>query len=236
VIEMQERERSVQEAFEQRFAFERERIDARLADVASKTADASTAAAGTLEALGALRGDVERVAGGDRKAADELAQRMRLVEEDLRFYSQRLTDLEMASLHPPAATPAATPAGPSWQAALPDLASDSASVRLEAVYALSEAGDPAIVEHLVPLLEDVDVFVRMATARVLGGMLARPAVPALIEALDDQDTAVREAAFMALKEITGRDFRYDPYASEGERAKRIKAWREWWEDEGKNQP
>ena len=34
----------------------------------------------------------------------------------------------------------------------------------------------------------------------------------------------------ALHLITGRDFRFDPNASQAERAKRVRAWQDWWKD------
>jgi len=60
-------------------------------------------------------------------------------------------------------------------------------------------------------------------------------VPALIDALEDTEAAVREAALGALRSLTGKDLRFDPMASESERSKKVKAWREWWkkvEEEG----
>jgi HEAT repeat protein len=75
----------------------------------------------------------------------------------------------------------------------------------------------------------------MATARVLGDLKSTSAVPALIDALEDSEAAVREAALGALRALTGKDLRFDPMASEAERSKKVKAWREWWkkvEEEG----
>jgi len=53
-------------------------------------------------------------------------------------------------------------------------------------------------------------------------------IPALIDALEDPEASVREAAVVSLRAITARDFRFDPGAKESERAKRVKAWRDWW--------
>jgi len=101
------------------------------------------------------------------------------------------------------------------------------------VYALGETNDAAVVPHLVPMLADPDLFVRMATIRVLDENLsARSAAPALIDALEDEESAVREAAMLALRSLTGRDFRFDPLAGPGDRSKRVKAWRDWWKRDG----
>jgi hypothetical protein len=78
------------------------------------------------------------------------------------------------------------------------------------------------------MLADNDVFVRMACARVLGDLGQTTAVPALIDALEDAEAPVREAASIALRSVTGKDLRFDPLGNEADRAKKVKAWREWW--------
>lgn len=165
---------------------------------------------------------------------DDTNGRVARAEEDLRYYAQRLSDLEMASLRPIAAGAApGEPAGaPAWQGLIADLASPLAGTRWQAVDALGETNDLAVVEHLIPVLRDPDVFVRMAGARALMKLGAIDATPHLIDALEDPEAAVREAAFVALNELTGRDFKFDPLGSDADRAKRVKAWRDWWEKEG----
>ncbi len=181
------------------------------------------------------RNDIERVT--------TLAERM---DEDLRFFRDELIRLEenMRGLAvrgaPRLAYPTGTPtdsaegedAGPAWAPLLGDLEHASAAIRLEAIYGLAETKDAQVVPHLVPMLDDSDLFVRMATARTLQNLGAKPAVPALIDALEDSESAVMEAAMLALRDITQRNFRFDPIASEAERAKRVKAWRDWWKKEG----
>ncbi len=124
-------------------------------------------------------------------------------------------------------------AGPAWQVALDDLANADSAVRWNAVQALAESGDPAVVPHLVPLLNDADIWVRMAAAGALGDLGAIEGVGPLIETLEDPETAVRERAMLSLREITGRSFQFDPSGAEGERAKVVKKWRDWWQ---KSQP
>jgi HEAT repeat protein len=72
----------------------------------------------------------------------------------------------------------------------------------------------------------------MAAARVLGELGSKEAVPKLLVVLEDADSAVRETAWIALRLITGKDFKFDPYANEAERAKRVRAWTDWWKKEG----
>ncbi len=117
---------------------------------------------------------------------------------------------------------------PSWTSLLPELASKSPSDRWKAVQALGETADPAVAEHLVALLKDEDIFVRMATARILGDLEAPVGIEPLIDALEDSEASVREAAVVSLRSITGRSFQFNPGAKESDRAKRIKAWRDWW--------
>ena len=57
-------------------------------------------------------------------------------------------------------------------------------------------------------------------------------VAALIDTLEDSEQTVRESAWNALRTLTGKDFKYDPQGNEADRAKKVKAWREWWKKEG----
>ena len=72
----------------------------------------------------------------------------------------------------------------------------------------------------------------MATARILGDLEAAVGIGALIDTLVDPEASVREAAVVSLRSITGRSFRFDPLGKESERAKRVKAWRDWWKKSG----
>jgi HEAT repeat protein len=132
---------------------------------------------------------------------------------------------------PPAEPPPAD-GQPAWANLLAELKSTSSGARWNAVQALGDTHDPAVVPHLLPMLKDADIFVRMATARVLGDLAAIEAVPHLIDALEDEEASVREQALVSLRELTGKDFKFDPTANEADRAKKVKAWREWWKREG----
>jgi len=119
---------------------------------------------------------------------------------------------------------------PSWVSYLPELKDASAGNRWNAVTVLGDTEDPRVVPHLLPMLDDEDVFVRMATARVLGDLGSAAAIPGLINALSDGQAAVREAAVVALRLLSGKDFRFDPLGKEGDRNKAQSAWRKWWAD------
>lgn len=88
-----------------------------------------------------------------------------------------------------------------------------------------------------------DEAVRQAAAEALERIGLIKSLPALIEALDDNDARVRHAAFRALFRITGRDLEYDkddkglprtyePDRPLQERRKAQAKWKEWWEQTG----
>jgi len=163
-----------------------------------------------------------------------LSARVAQNEDAARSLSDKMTVLESAPAPAVAETSATVAAGASeapWHLQLAGLKSDKNSTRWEAVTALGATKDPETVPYLAPMLKDADLFVRMATARVLGDMQAKAAVPALIDALEDGESAVREAVNLALRAITNKDFKFDPMAIEAERARRVKAWRDWWKKE-----
>ena len=189
--------------------------------------------------LAGVKGEAERKARVDR-----LADQIILVEKDLRFYNDRLIELQenmrgimaggpipIAGARP-GATPGAQEGTPAWTGMLADLKHKNSGIRLDTLYALAETRDPRVIPHIVPMLDDSDLFVRMGTARILQDLDAREAVQSLIAALEDPESAVRESAMVALRAITGRDFRFEPVASKAERTKRVKAWRNWWKKSG----
>jgi hypothetical protein len=187
----------------------------------------------------ALRGKLEsqQAAGGKRLQGfqDTLIE----VEKNLSFYKNRVIELEEnlrvlsaggLAVGPGATTPSG--ATKTWTTYLPDLQHANGGLRLEAVYALGEVGDSDVVPYLTPMLQDEDLFVRMATARMLDELGVKSAVPALIEALDDVQGAVREAAVVALRRITDENQGFNPVGSDVDRAKKLKAWRDWWKRKG----
>ncbi len=86
-----------------------------------------------------------------------------------------------------------------------------------------------------------DEAVRQAAAESLEQIALVKTLPALIKALDDNDSRVRGAAFRALRQITNRDFEYEKddkglaktYEADKPLADRKKAqekWEAWWKD------
>ncbi len=212
--------------------------------VASGRADAEAGRAGLREELRAAQEqlasiDVELVrlarsqSEGDeatgRRIDDLKAQSMKS-RQVLDGLATRLEETEVALAQQRAqqVVPVAGHGGPKYAAEIADLSNEAASTRWNAVQSLGETGDPEVVPYLVPLLDDTDVFVRMAVARVFGDLGSPLAIEPLIEALQDEESVMREAAMAALHILTGRDFRFDPFAKPGERAKRVQAWRDWW--------
>jgi HEAT repeat protein len=86
-----------------------------------------------------------------------------------------------------------------------------------------------------------DEAVRQASAEALEQIALVKTLPALIKALDDNDSRVRGAAFRALNRITHRDFEYEKddkglsktYEADKPLADRKKAqekWQKWWDE------
>ncbi len=75
--------------------------------------------------------------------------------------------------------------------------------------------------------------VREEAADALGHVRRREVVPALIEAMEDPDRAVREAAWASLFGLTGRRPEgYEPDGPVEERARAVATLREWWANAG----
>lgn len=167
---------------------------------------------------------------------DEVSKRVAAQEDKFREQTEKLAELEELAKNPPVtALPgnadgagAQEPAQAAWRALVADLASPNSGLRWEAVDHMGQSGDLETVPYLLPMLKDADLFVRMATARVLGNLNGPKAIPALVDALEDSESAMREASLIALHQLTGRDFQFDPLANEAERGRRLKAIRDWW--------
>jgi hypothetical protein len=198
---------------------------------AESAARSGTALAEARERLAALEELVAVIArrGGELEAAHARELEMSSAVGAL---SEHLATLELESARAAEANVPSAPEAPIWWPLVAKLASSRFDDRWEAVQALGETRDPAVVPHLVPLLKDVEIFVRMATARVLGLLSTLEGVPALIDALEDAESSVREAAWLSLTALAGRDIAFDAFAKEAERKKSVRAWREWWEKEG----
>ena len=197
--------------------------------------------ANLVSALDALKSETSSGQSNWAQRIDEISKRVAKQEDDFRSQAEKLAQVEELAMNPPvtaAPAPAGAPVEPqvaAWRALLPDLANANSGLRWQAVDGLGQSGDPETIPHLLPMLKDADVFVRMAAARVLGNLNSDPAVlvfdpsvAALIDALEDADSPVREAALVALHQITGRDFQFDPQGNEGDRTRKLKSIRDWW--------
>lgn len=208
---------------------------------------------GELEQAGeggaALERRVERL-DGRMERLDDLASRVEHQSGVLETLTAAVAELSLAraragegaGAEPQVAAPerkaAPTPLAPSngeahWSKWVAELASADSGTRWQAVQALGDSGDPAVVAHIVPMLADADIFVRMAACRHLGDLGSMAAVPALIDALEDEEASVREAALVSLRGLSGQSIPFDPLARDGDRSKRVKAWRDWWEQASK---
>lgn len=239
---------------DRRFAGEREGREDAVASMHTQAEELSGIQKDLAQKVEEIRtGTAARTQDADRRS-DELSHRLAKSEDDNKALIERIAKLEeqIAQARSPlpivpapgASGTVGTPGpggevvastGERWTGLVPDLASPKAATRWEAVDQIGQSRDPESVPFLVPMLKDPDVFVRMATARVLGDIQVTSACPALIDALEDGEAAVREAALGALRVITGKDLRFDPLASDADRAKKVKAWRDWWkkvEEEG----
>jgi hypothetical protein len=212
------------------------------AEFASATQRAEQALSDLQRALGGLRKDLDSGTVGREQRLDELSHRLAQSEDAQRELTGKLEQFQKSAESARAAAEAAAKAlpevppavatAPAWNALLPNLADPNPSTRWEAVDELGRTKDPAVIPHVLPLLRDSDLFVRMCAARVLADLGTLQGVPALIDALEDSEPPVRESAWNALRTLTGKDFKYDPQGSEADRAKKVKLWREWWKKEG----
>lgn len=206
------------------------------ADAARRAASEGTAKlAADLDGLrGTLSSLDARLAAAVSKAElDALAGEAQSARDELTSLAKKLVELEERQLAAPLPVAVAAPAEPeqpTWYQAAQKLKSPDFSVRWNAVSELGDSGDPEVVAYLVPvLLGDADVFVRLAAARVLGDLGSLEAVEALITALGDEHSTVRENAYVSLRKLTKKDLPFDAQSDDvAERQRRIKAWQDWW--------
>jgi HEAT repeat protein len=79
--------------------------------------------------------------------------------------------------------------------------SESPHKRWRAAKALSEIGDPDVLESLIAALKDDEQQVRYHVARALGELGNQDAIPFLKDALQDEHHGVRKEALRALKRL-----------------------------------
>ncbi|MBM3986621.1 MAG: HEAT repeat domain-containing protein [Planctomycetes bacterium] len=223
---------------------------------ASSQAQAFEGLSGLRAELASLRGEMAEQQGSVRARLEELGaaaaraevalQKVERHEGELLMLQQHVVDaqaalaalsqrLEQALASAPAGLEAAQPPAaedPAWIALMEQVRSANVSERYVALVGLAQSRDPRATSVVLPLLKDRDIFLRMAAARALGDLATAEAIPGLIDTLDDDEALVREAAYLSLRSVTGRDLPFDPQSPDpAERARRIKAWREWWDKE-----
>lgn len=238
--ELQERSADdLNASLEQRASALRAEVDGKLAASAAGVLAISVELKSSMAAITGKLEELERAFGQVGRHDNDLAalgKRLGSLSDEFAALSQRVEDLAtqaQGSLDSGAGADAAPSSNkPAWFPLVEQLSSKRGSERWQAMTALVETRDPAVVPYLLPLLHDEDLFNRMATARMLGDLGSPAAVSALIEALRDENASVRDAAYLALRSITKRELPFDAHdADEAERQKRVKAWEEWWKKE-----
>lgn len=202
------------------------RQEAALALAASRLdglCDQGRAAAATTAELQALRGEIEG-----------LRREVRAVKEALAALRDTLGPLREPAVPRAAAAPDKEPDAPvepepepaevdRWLARLGDPVVDK---RFGAVAALTRFEGSKVDAALIGCLKDGDFFIRRFVAEELGERKTAAALGPLVDALDDEEVSVREAAVVALRKITGKDFGFRSAAAPRERARAAARWRE----------
>ena len=109
----------------------------------------------------------------------------------------------------------------------------SSHVRSASAKALGLLGDKAAIPHLRNSIYNPNLWVRNAAALALARLGDTEGIPILIlhlssEARDKKGT-VREQAVDFLREISGKNFGYDPSVPPEKRKEAIARWEKWWE-------
>ncbi len=81
--------------------------------------------------------------------------------------------------------------------------------------------------ELVLRLEDRDPLTRIHAITQITRARQTELIPKLVDRLEDEDSAVRFAAILALEDLTGSRRGYDYAASRSGRAKAVAAWKEF---------
>ncbi|MCX6909796.1 MAG: discoidin domain-containing protein, partial [Verrucomicrobia bacterium] len=116
------------------------------------------------------------------------------------------------------------------------LKDSSPHVRLRAAEALGFLRAYRAETSLLARLADASAEVRRQAAMSLGWCGGRAAVAPLLEKLDDADWLTRQAAHVALTNLTGMEFPFNALAPDAERQLQAKAWRDWWKKAPAGQP
>ena len=107
------------------------------------------------------------------------------------------------------------------------LKSDSPNVRSAAAEALGYLRAFAAAGALAKAAGDESPTVRREAVMSLGWCGGKEDMKTLLDRLDDTDWTVRQAAWVALTNITGVELKFDALAKTDVRTAQIKAWRAW---------
>ena len=186
-----------------------ERMDQLASDERASAAELRSELALLAETAGKIEG-LEQTLTQQGSELSRVARTTADLHDEVVRMGGRLRESEEAERLAAQEPAAVAESGPEWMALVADLQSPNSGTRWQAVQSLGATADLAVAEHLTPMLKDRDIFVRMATARILGDLAAPIGIPALIDALEDPEAVVREASVVALRSITGRNFRFEP--------------------------
>jgi HEAT repeat protein len=109
------------------------------------------------------------------------------------------------------------------------LGAPASTVRARAAESLGYLRAFRAAPNLVKVLSDETPAVRREAALSLGWCGGRAEVAALLAALDDSEWTVRQAAWVALTNLTGMEFPFDAQAKADARGEQARRWREWWQ-------
>ena len=110
---------------------------------------------------------------------------------------------------------------------LAKLENQSPAVRAGAVEALGFLRAYRAEPQLIAVLKDDATEVRRQAAMALAWCGGRASIEPLLDALDDPDWIVRQAAHVSLENLTGQEFVFDATGSEESRHAQVRQWREW---------
>ena len=108
------------------------------------------------------------------------------------------------------------------------LADAAPAVRARAAEALGFLRAYRAEASLVARLTDSAPEVRRQTALSLAWCGGRASLAALLERLDDPDWLTRQAAHVALCNVTGLELPFNSLAPDSERQQQAQTWRAWW--------
>lgn len=112
---------------------------------------------------------------------------------------------------------------------LEKLASESPASRSKAAEALGFLRAYAAEPSLIGRLGDDSSEVCRHAALALAWCGGREAISPLIAALDDEPWMVRQAAWIALTNLTGMEFPFNALAEASQRGEQVQRWRQWWQ-------